>query len=51
MYREVNNQSNYVKAYEGDKDQEDFCMINIQHCLLEMKTFYLLKTLDGNNSY
>jgi len=26
---------------------EDFCMVNYPSCLLELKAFYMLKTIDG----
>ena len=30
---------------------EDFCMVNYPTCRLEMKAFYLLKTIEGDTRY
>ena len=41
----------YRKAYDGDKQAEDFCMVNFNSCSIELKSFYLLKTMDGDTRY
>lgn len=50
-YREINSQEYYVKAFEGDKKMQDFCHVNFKLCFIEMKSFYMLKTLDGYPEY
>lgn len=41
----------YIKAYEGHRSAEDFCMVNYSTCRVELKAFYMLKTMDGDTGY
>ena len=50
-YKSVNSQKDYVNAVNGDKQAQDFCMVNFNICFVELKAFYLLKMLDGEAKY
>ncbi len=50
-YVKRNSQKQLQSAYNGDKEAEDFCMVNYPTCRLEMKAFYLLKTIEGDTRY
>ena len=41
----------FKKAHSGDKESQDFCMVNFNTCQIEFKAFYLLKTMDGDTRY
>ncbi len=41
----------FQKAYKGDRAAEDFCMVNFAACRLELKVFYLLKSMEGDTRY
>ena len=34
-----------------DKQAEDFCMVNYKMCRIELKAFYLIKTMHGERGY
>ena len=34
-----------------DKQAEDFCMVNYKVCRIELKAFYLIKIMHGENGY
>ena len=51
-YAAVNlHQTMYQRAYEGHRSAEDFCMVNYPTCRIELKAFYMLKTMDGDTRY
>ena len=46
-YQKHNKSEQALRANQGEKKMMDFCMVNYPSCLLELKAFYMLKTLDG----
>ena len=45
-YKKHNDQEVYLKAFNGDKEAQDFCMINFKTCRIELKMFYVLQTMQ-----
>ena len=50
IYAELNPEPHFQKAHSGDKEAQDFCMLNYKTCRLEMKAFYMLKTVQENET-
>ena len=50
-FAEYVEQKEFQKARNGDKVARDFCMVNPLFCRLEMKAFYLIKSLEGDSRY
>ena len=50
-YQAINPQTNFQKAAKGDQKEEEFCMVNIRVCSIEINAFYMLKTMDGVFDY
>ena len=40
----------FIEAHTN-KEIEDFCMVNYNTCRVELKAFYLLKTMEGETRY
>ena len=49
----------YANSVESDafdlgltnKEAEDFCMVNFHICRIELKAFYLIKSMEGESGY
>jgi hypothetical protein len=59
MQRYVMRNPDYQESVESDsfdrgllsKEAEDFCMVNYHICRIEFKSFYLIKTMEGDTRY
>ena len=50
-YAELVDNVVFQKAYNGDKEIQDFCMVNYHICRIELKAFYMIKTLEGDGRW